>query len=167
MSQTSYFWKGQAFLALSFFFLLVSCSAPSREWEFIYRRNHPIRFSSGKLLLSSDMSNNLDLEIVKGFRGMKMYINVHSLSIPTNPENPDKVIVLATWDGTVMEIEADRLRGGQRLLLSTDAANKIIALLENNQTITLSVGRYHGEIVPTGFSENYQKLDRLVPCDVF
>jgi len=98
------------------------------------------------------------LEIVKGYSGVRMYLNIYCLSFPQELDNPFKTLVTISNDSDSYDVLADRFEGGQRLLLPPEAADNIIYRLLNNQSLTISVGRYCSEIIPEGFAKSLFKI---------
>lgn len=75
-----------------------------------------------------------------------MYINTRSLAFPSHPDEPDKTTITVTTADETFSVVADRLQGGQRLLVPPDATNMILGMLQNRQPLTLSAGKYHSEL---------------------
>lgn len=156
MIQKGFLWK-RAIVVL--FLFLCSCSKSFPEWEYGRVITSCPAYNSGRLLLRPENPfRGLELELSCGCSGLRMYVNAFSLAFPKEEGCSSKTKILISSDQESYTVFADRLEGGQRLLLPPEAAQNIIRKLLACKTIFISAGRYKSEIVPRGFSEAYHKL---------
>lgn len=151
---------------LSFFLPLCSCTtAPSRQWELEKACTPYASYDSARLFLPvDDQYRGLELVLVHGSQGASMYLNACNSMLPCDPcEGADfdmtpVDLVIADQYVTLM---AHRLKGGQRLLLPTEAVNLIVESLFAGCPVFLTVGCYQTEITPCNFPELYYQLGEL------
>lgn len=137
------------------FFFLTSCSTTPCQWNCEnIDAHHPCFKCSRMILNSTSEPRGLQLEITRTSSGIRTYISTLSLSFPKGP----KVQISLEVDNKTTHFFAERLEGGQKLLLTPTDAEMIIQNLLQGKTTTLSVGRYSSEIVPTGFQRAYREL---------
>lgn len=150
-------------LSLSIFFILISCSSKNQQqWQIDRTVVSNKDYNSGKLSLPAiNPFCGLELELVRGSSGTRMYLNAFSLPYPSNLDDPTKTEVMLSIDQQVYVIMADRFQGGQRLLLPADAASLIITALRNDNLVDITVGRYSARIISTRFAELYAQLNKI------
>jgi len=90
-----------------------------------------------------------------------LYLNVASLPLPFAKENSDLVPIELMIEENRTEYLVHRLQGGQRALFTPEATSAIINALFNGERVFIEAGRYHAEIVPTRFVEQYQRLMQI------
>lgn len=140
--------KGQ-FFVLSFLFLLTACSSASSHWQTEVTETPSPCFNSTRLILpSSNAVKGLDVEIVQSFSGTRMYVTSCSLPFPSIPDDPDRAVVAITIDGRQEVVIAERLRGGQRLLLPPEAMQQVIDALHQNNSVHLCIGSFQTQVSP-------------------
>lgn len=152
-------WMTRAIFAL--FFILHSCTPCNREWFYQeVRAESPCVHSKRILLLPENPYRGIGLQFVRTCSGERAYLDIYSLCFPKDMEEPDSTLVRISSDAGSYEFRADRLEGGQRLLLPGDAESFLIEQLLNCRTLTISAGRYQDEITPRAFREAYRKYCR-------
>ena len=90
-----------------------------------------------------------------------MYVNTLLLPFPCDSHNLEKTQLHYLIDEIWYSTEADRLQGGQRLLMPEQSAQQIIEALLANKSIQMIVGRYDFTIISTSFCEHYLKLCQI------
>lgn len=156
--QQSMIMKGAIF---ALFLFLTSCSKSSHQWICEKTLTHDPCYDSMRIILPSrNHFRELELELTQGAY-CKMYINVFSIELPEDPDCPNKTKVSLSVDGNSKIVYADRLKGGQRLLLPPDTTQMIIDSLLEGKPLSLSVSRYKAEIIPDRFSNFYQALEKM------
>lgn len=144
---------------LILFALVCSCSPSCRGWVYDEVSTSCGVYDSSRLYLPRDLStDNLEVEVIQSTFGTRVYLNVFSLSLPYDPNYPDKVLILLYIAGEEHHVLAERLLGAQRALLPDDSAQLLINALLDNQTVHIRVGRYHADIVPEKFSRMQLKM---------
>jgi hypothetical protein len=64
---------------------------------------------------------------------------------------PSTSTVTVIIESTILEYEADRLEGGQRLKMPPEATAAVVEALCNGFCIDVAVGRYRETLVPNNF----------------
>lgn len=105
------------------------------------------------------VSNQLSMHFVQGSYGLRLYADTRSRAVTALPGQPNKARVTITWsDGTKDIIIADRLEGGQRLLLPDETRDEVMAALLRDESLTLTVGFCNAEIAASDFAAKFYKL---------
>lgn len=110
------------------------------------------------MILPRDSCNNLELEIARTSSGVRMYINAYSIPFPFDPLDDTRTQLTLILGDTSAKIYAERMQGGQKLLLGPENADAVIEAFMDNQCVHVAVGRYNEDFVPTRFTELYFKL---------
>lgn len=141
-------------------FLLLSCvSKNGPEWVYSETLTGYSCYNSAKLLFPAcNTFNGLDVEIVRTSLEVRMYLDVHSLEIPVDPEDPPQVNVVVKIGNTTTNIMGELLLGGQRVFIPPWEAGRIIGALIEGEDVSLCVAQYKSNIPSCGFSERYSKL---------
>lgn len=141
--------------------LCTSCAAvPCREWQFTCIKTPDPCFSSSRLILrTSNRFRGLDVEFIQTANGMEMHLNAFSLPFSNAPDDPSKTSVKITIEDEVWVILAERLDGGQRLLIPFAVSQQVVAALLNEQDVQIQVGRYQEELLAQGFAILYEKME--------
>jgi hypothetical protein len=144
----------------SFFFtVLTSCSPPCYQWEIQKASSCDPSYKLAKMwMVPENNYNNLELEIDRSGSDIRMYINVYSLPVSSNSDEPFSVELSVAMDDEVRIAYGELLRGGQRILLEPEITGKIISALQISQRVTISVGRYRSEITTTNFNKCFSEL---------
>lgn len=157
MNKKLFLLKGAAFAALLFIFY--SCSPSCRQWSYDEVCTSCAYYNSKRIILPPDNQfRGLDLEIVRTYSGQRAYLNIFSLALPKESNDPLKTQICISCEMSSYDFYADRLEGGQRLLLSKETEELIISKLLKYKAVTISVGRYRSEIIPRRFCEAYKQL---------
>ena len=158
MVQKGLLWKR---VCVTLFLFLSSCSKNCQEWEYGEVVTCYHAYDSGRLILRPENPfSGLELELSRGCSGLRMYVNAFSLAFAKEGACCSKTRINISSGQESYTVFADRLEGGQRLLLPPEATNDIIGKLLACQSVCLSTGRYKSEITPRGFAASYQKLMR-------
>ncbi len=148
----------RALVAL-FLILFSACTEPCRQWN--YDRigaSCPAYESSRMTLCGSSNAFPLRLVIVHTISGIRMYVDLLGLEAPPDPTDPFKALITITTAEETFDVSAFRFEGGQRLLLPSEDADRLIDLLLNDQTFSLAVGSSRSDVIPNGFSAAYSQL---------
>jgi len=157
MLKKHFYIKGALFAALLLIFQ--SCSSSCRQWTYDEVCTNCPYYNSKRLVLYPDNQfRGLELVFLRTYSGQRAYINIFSLALPMDSNDPHKTQICISCEISSYDLYAERLEGGQRLLLSDEAAELIISNLLECKTVTISVGRYKSEIIPRGFSEAYRNF---------
>lgn len=125
--------------------LVTGCSSPPSRWQStsIVRSEAA---STRHVFSPENPFRELELEIVHGSYGTRVYLNGHSEPFPTIRPNEVEVTIIDE-EGVLQYVFARRLRGGQRLQLSEHAAEYILSQLNAGKTLTIAAGRYKTEVL--------------------
>lgn len=148
---------------LSFSLLFVfGCSSACRQWQYDDVCTPCGLYNSGRMILPVCIpGNNLELEIRRGLSGTHVYVNVCSLPVPPASDDNSIAPVTVSVGDSITKTFAERLQGGQRLILPCEISQDIINGLLNNECIVISAGAYQAEIINTGFHKHYERLNRI------
>lgn len=136
--------------------LLSACSTPS-HWSSNEIRSRTQEHDSTKLsYLSKDRAHGIDLEFLKTNQHLHIFLNVHSLPIPSN-KNKTAHLKLES-SGKISTCEAHLLEGGQRLLLPEETASLLIESLKNQNDVTLTLPGYRTTVLAEDFSKKFHRL---------
>jgi len=138
---------------------LASCSPPCHQWKLASIKAHCPAANYVKVYLPAcNTFNGLEAEFMCSNGDMQLYLNSLTLQLPCDPCDPDHVNVNVTIGDDTFTYVADRLLGGQRLVMPEDAREQIIcALLEGND-VDISIGRYETTLISQSFAKNYDQL---------
>lgn len=126
-------------------FGVTSCNSTPNRWKSASINRSEIA-STRHIFSPDNLFRELELEIVHGSYGTRVYLNGHSEPFTLARFNEAEVTIIDE-EGVVQHVFARRLRGGQRLLLPEDAAEYILKELKAGKTLTLAAGRYQTEVV--------------------
>ena len=147
--------------ALSVLLHLCGCRSDN-SWAFSRIDSQETQFNSTKLTFASqDPIHGIDLELVSINQQLHLYLNVHSVPIPslkTDPQYAAVRITIGTQESQLFE--ALRREGGQRLLLPETAMHLIIDSLKNHIPVHIAIHGYQTSIEPTGFLKYYQQMHK-------
>lgn len=142
--------------SMALFFFFIACSSDCSLWQHDIVRTKCSKYDSDRIILRpNNIFRGLELELARTCSGDRMYVNVFSLSLPRDPDHPSKTKITIITEDEEYHVLADRLEGGQRLLLPGTTADFIIQKLLEDQAICISIGRYRSEIYPNDFREAY------------
>lgn len=110
------------------------------------------------MFFSQEGSRNLEIELDYGVSGLRMYLNVFSLELPSLMEHSDLTLVTVEVDLEKRFFQAHLFTGGQRLLLPDAARDWILDALFQDCSITISTGCYRSVIPPLNFKKLYKSL---------
>lgn len=138
--------------------LFSSCSANRSSWNYASIPSAPCQ----RLCLAPKNSfKNLEIALQKENEGTRAIINVYA--IPLKPESDGKTKVTLTLDGTSTSYTATVLEGGQRIVLPSDAEQKLINALFQKKPLVLATGRYSTEVNYEGFEEPFSHFQNNIP----
>lgn len=142
--------------------MLSSCSSKTcREWDVQTNITKCPLYSSGRLILSPESDQtNIELEIVRSYSGLRMYINILFLQAQPLPDDPSRTKAEIYFEGEdePWTIYPFILEGGQRLLLPDDVAEYLLSVLEAGSTFQIKIGRYQTAIITDSFDKAYAEL---------
>jgi hypothetical protein len=146
-------------LRYSLIFLLFAACSSHKEWTYREVVSSNPEFNS--CLLRYQTKNEIigiGVELLKGSFGTLGYLNVCSRQIPHLPETPNQSIVVFVIGDEKFPYKAERMEGGQKLLLPEDAKEKLIASLQDNKTVTIYLDGFMSTLEPSNFPKLYNRL---------
>lgn len=137
-------------MLFSALFSFSACSKTCTQWEIETSITRPCSNHLGKIYYpASSEYAGLELEISYLNQKTVAYLNVFSIEL----EGVDgKIPVTLTSKDRSETFTAFILKGGQRILLPSEACNAIIQALSEETEIQISVGRYEQSFPSTNFS---------------
>lgn len=138
---------------------LSSCKKTSPQWSSEQTITSCVSYNSGKIFLRPTCrQGSIELELTRGTCGLRLYVNIFTLMAQPEDCDPSKTLVIFDVDDESISIFGDLLEGNQRILLPPHATDWLINVLKSDQEFIVHIGRFSSTIVPTGFSEAYEKL---------
>lgn len=98
------------------------------------------------------------VELIKTCDGVSMFLTVKACKFPSLDKDFCKTPVCFIQGSCSQEFVADRLLGGQKLLVPEETMQWLIEKLLNGETFVLKTGRYSVEVVPTDFARKYREF---------
>jgi len=139
--------------------LLSTACSSQKDWNYQEVVSKSSQFDSALLQYhSANELTGVGVELIKGSFGTLGYLNVVARQIPPLPDNPETAIVVFEIDDEKIPYKAERMKGGQRLLLPDEATEKLIATLKSNQTITIYLNGYMTKLEQSNFSKCLKKF---------
>lgn len=152
-----------AIRSLFFFLCLTSCSSNKPLWEVSETKTRHTSHQAFRVSQKPDnIFRGMEIEFVRTSSGLRSYLNVHSLKFTEHRFNHKKTEIVVISEDDEKKFLADRLEGGQRLLLSADAQDFLLNQLSKNQTVKIVSGRFDVEILPDEFPSHLTKLRRNI-----
>lgn len=143
--------------------LMTSCSNKKALWEISETKT---RHTSHQAFRISQKPNNIfrgiEVEFVRTSSGLRTYLNVHTLAFTENRFNHKKTEIVFISGGDEKSFLADRLEGGQRLLLPMEAQEFLLEKLSKNQSVKVISGRFDVDILPEELPSHLAKLRRNI-----
>ena len=102
--------------------------------------------------------NGLEAVLMSCNGNMHLYLNAFTLLFPFNGTDEDHTDVLFTIEEEKYCFTADRLQGGQSLLLPDVAMQLVIDSLLECKGVEISVGRYNTTLTSENFDKPYAAL---------
>lgn len=163
MSRTSFHLR-RAFIALVLITFTGCNTKVSRDWNFQANLTKRPYYNGGRIFLEPEKEYDyLTIEIVRSRSGVRFYLNILFLQATPCSEDQTKTKVEVFFENEEKPwvIYPLILRGGQRLLLPTDASNYLIQVLLEGQSFDFKVGNYRTKATVNTFEECYQALMKI------
>lgn len=149
-------------LAALFLVFFTSCSRPCQKWEVEKIQTHYSCFDSSQLnWQTTNRFSGIDIQILCTVNGTSVFLDIYTFEFPFQENDPLKTQVVIVANDVHYEFLADRLAGGQRLLLPCEGCSLILDLLTASTSFTISVGCYSETVLPTNFSKAFET--RIAP----
>lgn len=156
------FIKGRALSALSFFFLLSSCST-NKEFSWTLESDgNPGEWNSARIALESqDMFKDLSVELIRSQSSQKVYVSAHSTRFTTITSSAALVPVHIKLDQETSTVLCQTFTGEQKLLIPEETSEKIVNCLLANKPVAIFIDQYRADLNPISFREKFQQLEAL------
>lgn len=139
--------------------LTACCSEPIRYWKLENNCGYCPMFESARMYLKpANQFAGIELEFVWSPYGLRLYLNVSGLQIPSNPCDPTTSLVFISFKDHSYSFAAPRFQGGQRLLIPDDVRNEIVSYMQDEQTVFIQTGSYQADISPCEFLAIFNRL---------
>lgn len=94
---------------------------------------------------------------------IQAYLTVHSTPVEPLKGDPQSVAVSVRSAQEKFSCTAYRFQGGQKFLLPSEIAEKIISLLKNKQEVTILLNGYRTVLKPADFEQKYETFLHPLP----
>lgn len=136
-----------------------SCSSSFSPWKSESSKGSPATLNSIRLYLPpAGGCGGLELEMIRTCEGIRLYLNVFGLEIPADNCNSDVTMVFVSFKERSYTFCADRMLGGQRLLIPMNVQEDIIDYLQRGQPVFIRVDRYQANICPAQFLLPFKQM---------
>ncbi len=136
-----------------------SCSGPLGLWQSQSCAGSAPEFSSERIFLCpANEFSGLELEFVRTLDGLRLFLNVYGLQIPSEqPEGSTSRVFISFKDHSYC-FSAIRFSGGQRLLIPAHVLDEIVEYLQEDQSVFIQVDRYQADIYPGKFLPLFTRM---------
>jgi len=150
---------------LSFFLITIiftSCCPPCHQWKLAsIKGDCPSSNYIKAYLPTRNTFNGIEPELVCTNGLLQLYLNAHSLQFPCNSDNHAQTNVEVIIGDQDYCFIAERLEGGQRLLLPNEALEIIVCSLLEKNNVEITIGRYESTLIYEGFPSIYNSLIKI------
>lgn len=137
---------------------LTACSS-QKDWTYSRVVSASPEFNSSMLRRHSQSELvGVGVELLKGSFGTLGYLNVSARKIPVLPGTTDTSIVVFVIEDEKFPYKANRMAGGQKLLLPEEATEQLVAALQNNSIVDIYLDGYMTKLEPSNFQKLYKKF---------
>jgi hypothetical protein len=142
-------------------FFLSSCSESTPQWQSdLTFSDCPVNPCSHFSFQREVVGNSICLRVVNGNYGVRVYADSKVRNFPSDPKDSSKTAVKLTIGDTTTSYSAERLSGGQRLVLPEEATDAVIDALAQQKSFTLTCGFSSIEVGSAGFADAYDRIRR-------
>lgn len=141
--------------------LAVSCQSSPPSWKVSETKSRHPSYQACSISQKPDNPyRGMELEFVRTSSRTHAYLNVFSLTFPSDRLDENKTKVVIKIEDEEQIFLAHRLEGGQRLLLPEDARDLLVQALLENKPVAMIAGRFDVKISPGNFSKKHcQKIN--------
>jgi hypothetical protein len=152
--------RKRSFLALFLVALsLYSCSPACHQWKLaVIKADCPAARYAKLYLPASNTFNGLDAVLMWSNGRLNFYLNALTFCFPSDDGNETQCEVDFRIDDVMNTFVAERLEGGQSLLLPEEAMQLVVTALLEQQCVEVTVGRFQTTLVPDHFDTSYKKF---------
>jgi len=149
-----------AFCAL-FLILLFnsSCSPQCQQWKIaVIKSNCPCATYTKVYLPTNNAFNGIDAVFISCNGSVRLYFNALTFLFVPFDDNPECSQVTLKINDQAHTFIAERLEGGQSLLLSEESTQLIVEALLEQTSVDVTAGRYQTILIPDNFEKTYRAL---------
>lgn len=147
-----------AFYAL-FLITLISCSPYCHQWKLaVIKANCPYAIYTKAYLPTCNTFNGLEVTLISCNGSVRLYFNALTLMFPCIDGDESHTKVNLNIQGQPYSFIAERLEGGQSLLIPEEQMQLIVGALLEKQCVEIIVGRYQSTLIHTNFEKSYRQL---------
>lgn len=143
--------------------LFSGCQTPSpndAKWQCNHLPTKKTPSSSRLTYRTHDQVRGIDLEFLHINNDLITYLQVHSRDIVPSVENKSQTKVTIVSPNQKISFLCDFHHGKQRVRLSSAAQAKLLFLLQEEETITISLLGYEESITPEHFEKLFKRLTK-------
>ncbi|MCC5832477.1 MAG: hypothetical protein JJU12_05470 [Chlamydiales bacterium] len=138
--------------------VLTACNS-HKEWTYSEVVSAAPELNSKQLRYRiKDEITGIEVELLEGAFGRFAYLNVCARQIPSLPGDACRSIVVFVIDDEKLSFQAERMLGGQKLLLPDEAIKKLIDSLDNNRSVSIYLDGFQTELKPSNFHKVYKNF---------
>lgn len=146
-----------AIFLISFF--SYSCSPQCHQWKLaVIKADCPSASYVKVYLPACNTFNGLEAVLMSCNGNINLYLNAHTLLFPTIGCDECHSEIMMCIEEEKYQFTADRLQGGQCLLLPDDAMQLVVCSLLEKKCVEITVGRYQTILTHENFDKTYETL---------
>lgn len=151
--------RKSAYSALFLILLFSSCSPYRHQWKLAAIKASCPDASYVKIYLPAcNTFNGLEAEFMCSNGDMQLNLNIHTLQFPMDSDDGSHATVNVIINEDIFPYTANRLLGGQRIVMPQEACQQIIGALLEGNNVDITVGRYETTLLSEGFAKHYDEL---------
>ena len=140
-------------------FLTSSCSPQCNQWKLaVIKADCPAASYVKVYLPACNTFNGLETVLMSSNGNVRLYLYAVTLLFPFYENDECFCEVTLCVDEENYTFIADRLQGGQCLLLPKDAMQLLMDALLENKSVEVTTGRYQATLTPENFCNAYRNL---------
>lgn len=140
-------------------FCFSACSPHCHQWKLaIIKADCPPARYAKLYLPACSTFNGFDAVLIRANGCISFYLNALTLCFPNYGEDPDHTEVVFCIDDEVSTFIADKLQGGQSLLLPEEAMQLVVSAMLQQKCVDITIGRYQTTLIPDHFDTSYNKF---------
>lgn len=163
--------KSAKFALFLIIFFTFSCTPLCNQWKLaLIKADCPPACYTKLYLPANNTFNGLEAVLMSIDGDWHFYLHALTLLFPSIAADDEHTEVILTIEETTYAYTADRLQGGQCLLLPDEANQLIICSLLEKTEVLVTSGRYQATLTPENFAKTYAialSEDKIPRCGVF
>ena len=136
-----------------------SCSPTCHQWKLaVIKADCPAARYAKLYLPASNTFNGLDAVLMWSNGCLNFTLNALTFCFPNYEGDETRSEVTFSVDDEMNTFVADRLEGGQSLLLPEEAMRLVVTALLEQKCVEVTVGRFQTTLIPDHFDTAYRKF---------